>query len=167
MSRPHRRQWDDVSIGPDDMSAPHQPEGSRSAVARQRASPGGSSSTRSGVLRRALGYDSAHKRARRTLDMRRCVQCGKDGPTQAALIHGRGHLLDGGRVYSDNPEDYVALCRACHNHYDAPARRKGRAAAARRALEQSGAPRHAPARMLRPAGASEGSGRPCERTGWR
>jgi hypothetical protein len=73
---------------------------------------------------RPVCIETAHRRARRALDMSRCRQCGTDGPTDAALIYGRGqHVGKDGRAYSGDPTDYMPLCSPCHARYDALNRR--------------------------------------------
>lgn len=58
-----------------------------------------------------VGYRSLHTYLNRWFPKRRvCDECGKAGPTEYALIHGR--------EYSRDRDDYREMCKRCHNSYD-------------------------------------------------
>lgn len=71
----------------------------------------------------AVGYMGAHKRHRAALP-RECAHCGRaDGRLDVALRNDvpDERLLGAVRYkrhYSVHAEDYLRLCRSCHNSYD-------------------------------------------------
>lgn len=74
------------------------------------------------VERGALTYDAAHdrvKRSRGPASIHECTNCGK-GADDWAYQHSATEPLtdDLGRPYSDNTNDYAAMCRSCHRAFD-------------------------------------------------
>lgn len=70
-----------------------------------------------------MGYMSAHNRVRRINGKAveyRCEHC--DMPAlEWALDHGMPNLVtesDRFGRYSNNPDDYIPLCKPCHNNFD-------------------------------------------------
>jgi hypothetical protein len=73
-----------------------------------------------------VGYSAAHKRARAALP-RQCAHCGRtSGTLDCALRHDVLPLFVkaeasgrfAGIPYSTKVEDYIRLCRQCHERYD-------------------------------------------------
>jgi hypothetical protein len=63
------------------------------------------------------GYGWMHKLLKRARWTGTCEHCGRLS-RELALIHGRGCISDGTRVWSDRRTDYLELCISCHRRYD-------------------------------------------------